>query len=160
MIAISCIPVYASQRLEKERKILNYQDWKCNFSSPIVVPPYSCSAMSLCIFKHVKVYSLTLIRPRGGGSAFRPPQHFSKYLPNAQNFCRDATWLFSFKYRATFETKFAAPARTVFVPRPFEKNSSTPKLLKNVILCTKSMQIVFSLKYHINLNILSFNGSN
>ena len=52
-------------------------------------------------------------------------------------------WLFTFKSHATFETKFVAPAYTVLEPRPFKKFSSTPKLLKNVISCIKSMQIGF-----------------
>ena len=75
----------------------------------------------------------------GGGGGIRPPRRFAQYLRNATSSRRDVSWLFSFKYRATFETKFVAPARTVLSPRPFKKNSSSPKLLKNVISCTNPM---------------------
>merc|ERR1712198_717748 len=56
---------------------------------------------------------------------------------------------------ATFDTKIVTPARTVTTRRTFEKNSSTPKLLKNVILCTNPMQIVFFQLIHIIIHIFS-----
>ena len=96
--------------------------------------------------------------PIGGGLFWPPPPRFARYFHKATSSRHDVSWLFSFKYRATFETKFVTPAHTVLKPRPFEKISSTPKLLKNVNLCTKSIQTCFLQLIHIKINIFSFNG--
>ena len=97
------------------------------------------------ILRNYVLHISTLTLCQLGGGQFDHPLDISRRNSETRNgLATQFHEFFSFKYRATFETKFVVPAHTVFKPRPFEKISSSPKLLKNVILCTNAIGIEFS----------------
>ena len=102
---------------------------------------------------------LTLYSP--GGGLLSPPLDFSRDISETRN-------ALAAKFYDNFSSSFAHILRPN-LPRPgvwsgsyvtFCMCTSDRKWLENVILCTKSMQIEFFHKVHINMLIFTFNGWN
>ena len=117
-----------------------------------------CFEHSYMVMKQFTI-NLTLKRP-GGGLNQPPPQHFPRPFRRA-NFLTAplADFLLSSlaHLMTPFSRKSGIPLRRCTT---FYTSSSDQKWLKNVILCTKSMQMEFSHLIHKDMIIFTFIGWN